>query len=399
MILITQHCFAGYRLPIFHELMAGKVGPKAKLAFGNNPKSSSVKTFESIHEIPVDTRIDQAQYRILNNIWIGKILWQKGLLKEVAAPDIDAVIFEGNAYHLSTWLALVMLFFSRKKVGIWSHGSKKPLSGIKKVILRFFWGMSDFLLIYGQQGFNCLTSAGVPKSKIYPIHNSLNYFKQKKIREELDQNDILHFKKSLFKSPELPLFLWVGRLIPARRLDMLIAVAKRMHDENNPVNVLIVGPDDNGTLSKLKKMAYDFHISSSVNFYGPSYDETQNAKFFMMATALVSPGPIGLTCIHALTYGTPVITNDNKYIQNPEIDAILPGVTGEFFSYNNFDSLVNSIKKILRWPIQHEERIRVCDQIILKYFSTEYQCQVISSALSGENNFDWNWRDSFEKIF
>ena len=49
-----------------------------------------------------------------------------------------------------------------------------------------------------------------------------------------------------------------------------------------------------------------------------------------MASALVSPGPLGLACIHALTYGTRVITNDNWDIQKisnpigvkPEVVAI-----------------------------------------------------------------------------
>ena len=36
----------------------------------------------------------------------------------------------------------------------------------------------------------------------------------------------------------------------------------------------------------------------------------------------VSPGNVGLTAIHSLTYGTPVLTHDNFNFQMPEAEAI-----------------------------------------------------------------------------
>ena len=44
----------------------------------------------------------------------------------------------------------------------------------------------------------------------------------------------------------------------------------------------------------------------------------------------VSPGNVGLTAIHSLSYGTPVLTHNNFNNQMPEVESIQPGFNGYF---------------------------------------------------------------------
>lgn len=147
MFLITQHCFAVYRKPIFQKLLSGKAGMKGRLLFGRNPSHDNVKTYESLAEIPPCNDVALEQYVYVQNYWFFKrILWQCGLLREVSRPEIKAVIFEGNPYHLSTWVAMACLrLFTKKRILLWTHGIKKKPTHLKALINRCFWGLDHGL--------------------------------------------------------------------------------------------------------------------------------------------------------------------------------------------------------------------------------------------------------------
>ena len=90
-------------------------------------------------------------------------------------------------------------------------------------------------------------------------------------------------------------------------------------------------------------------------YVGPLYDEATLGKFLYNADLCVSPGNVGLTAIHALTFGLPVISHDNYLAQMPEFEAITPGKTGMFFRENDSKDLYNKIIEFLenqsnRWP-------------------------------------------------
>ena len=60
----------------------------------------------------------------------------------------------------------------------------------------------------------------------------------------------------------------------------------------------------------------------------------------------MSPGNVGLTCIHSLSYGTPVCTHNNFFNQMPESEIITDGKNGIFFEENSLEDLK---EKIIFW--------------------------------------------------
>ena len=73
------------------------------------------------------------------------------------------------------------------------------------------------------------------------------------------------------------------------------------------------------------------------------YDEKVNAELVYHADLCVSPGNVGLTAIHSMMFGTPVITHNNFAYQMPEFEAIRSSGTGDFFEQGSIDSLALSI--------------------------------------------------------
>ena len=98
-----------------------------------------------------------------------------------------------------------------------------------------------------------------------------------------------------------------------------------------------------------------------------------------MCSIGVVPGAIGLTGIHLLSYGIPVISNNDSDNQKPEWEAIIPGINGDYFEKNDISDLS---KKVKMW-IQKEQNLnrKQYRKIIDEFYNPEYQMSVIISAV------------------
>ena len=114
------------------------------------------------------------------------------------------------------------------------------------------------------------------------------------------------------------MLICVGRLSQRRRLDILLSAMSLLKRAGYECNLLVVG--DGSEKSVLECMAQELNLP--VVFTGECHDEYDLCRYFMAANVTVIPGATGLTAIHSLAYGTPVITNDNFDEQGPEIEAI-----------------------------------------------------------------------------
>ena len=124
---------------------------------------------------------------------------------------------------------------------------------------------------------------------------------------------------------------------------MLLKAVAKLKVEGFDVSTVLVGKEIENV--GVHALAEQLEVSDRVWFYGPCYDEEKLAELFYNATVCVSPGNVGLTAIHSLTYGCPVITHDNLSDQMPEFEAVRPCLTGDFFKEDSVESLTNVIKQ------------------------------------------------------
>lgn len=81
---------------------------------------------------------------------------------------------------------------------------------------------------------------------------------------------------------------------------------------------------------QLQQQVKSYNLANNIWFYGACYDEIKNAALIYNADLCVSPGNVGLTAMHSMVFGTPVITHNDFKWQMPEFEAIEPGKTGDF---------------------------------------------------------------------
>ena len=193
------------------------------------------------------------------------------------------------------------------------------------------------------------------------IYNSLDVVKQNRIYFSISSQEASNVVSLLFQAKAIPTILFIGRLTFQKKISALLHSVAELRDIF-PVNLLLIG--DGELRGELEELVSKLGIKDNVYFYGASFDEVENAKLIYASDVCVAPGEVGLTAMHTLVYGTPVITHDNPDNQMPEYEAVVSGVSGSFYREDDYDDLT---EKIYSWLNQDFDRSLIrenCRQVI-----------------------------------
>ena len=299
-------------------------------------------------------------------------------IRDIFNKSYTHYILTGDIYYLINWMVLIYAKISHKKIYFWTHGQNRMITKkIGKLFFGSFFAHADGIFMYNHANCKYMESFGCPKERLHVIHNSLDSHLQTRIFSELKESDI--YKKHFNNNNKTVIF--IGRVLEARRLDLLIKALALLKKEGVDVNCAIIGPIIEG--EKLQQVISEEELSDHVWFYGPCYDENKNAELIYNAAACISPSYIGLTAIHALSYGTPVIANDNAKSNGPEIESIEHHLNGSFFKENNIESLAEEIKFWTKITGDDRENVRqAARRTIEDGWSVDYQVHILKKALN-----------------
>lgn len=324
---------------------------------------------------------------LLKNKWLikKKLLWQRGLISVALNPQYDAYVFLGSPYHLSTWLGSIITRIRGRRTYFWMHGINSTKLSIKDLLsIWTFYKIPTGYLLYGNKAKEILKKqAGLANKEYHVIYNSLNYDKAKSLRKNLNRLDFINFRSAYFNNADLPVVIAIGRINRIKQIHLLLE-ANRLNvieDEKPLFNLLIVGTGSE--LSPLQALTNQLNLEKNTVFFGESYDENVNGNLLAHSDLCIIPGEIGLTAIHALSFGTPVISHDYLDIQGPEIESVVPGKTGSLFHYNDVRDLR---KTIVEWidiyPFKTPELMEECYSVIDQFYNPGYQASVFNSVFN-----------------
>lgn len=285
-----------------------------------------------------------------HNIFYG-FYWLGGSVNPIF-KNFDRYVMTGEPMCLSNWVILLLAKLFGKETISWTHGWYGREHGIKKWIKRIYFRLHTKCMCYNEYGARLLIEQGIKPENVCVIYNSLDSDKQRQIRNRLTPTEIY---RSHFNNDK-PVIIYCGRIQRSKKLNLLIEAVARLKSEGIDVNAVLVGKDIEGT--DMATIAERLGVQDRVWFYGPCYEEERLGELFYNATMCVSPGNVGLTAIHSLTYGCPVITHDDFPNQGPEFETIRPGITGDFFKEDSVESLTEKIKNWLNMTLAERERVR-----------------------------------------
>lgn len=306
---------------------------------------------------------------LTNYSFFDKIYWQSGVVSSVLSSKADGIMFLGEMNLFSTWISILISKLKKKKIFFWGHGVYGNESYFKMRFRTMFLKLADINFLYGNHAKNILINNGVNENKIQVIYNSIPSTSKKEISSET-LNTV--FQKHEMMSCDL---LFIGRLTKVKKIDLLFKAFEKAKKINTKLRLFVIGE---GKL-KLELEKKFSKILDSVFFLGAVYNE-KKLKYYISNSALfVSPGNVGLACIHSLSYGTPVCTHNNINYQMPEAE-VLDDKNSVLFERNNIDSLVDSILKGVKLK-DKPNTSSYCKNSVFINFTPENQFKLLTSKM------------------
>jgi glycosyltransferase involved in cell wall biosynthesis len=363
--------FPLYRLPLLEKLvtfgdLTFVVGADWNLSRGFNDGIDALKDVN-----------DQAKTIDLKARRLGPWLWQHGLLRKIIKSDIDVILTVGDAHHVSTWCVLFLAKARRRKsVVLWTHGWLKQDGLIKGLVRNAFYRLADGLLIYGEDSFERGLGLGFSPEKMWVVYNSNSSASEIGMAVVNDeQRTELYLKLGLIES--WPVVICATRLLSIRKIDLLLDAIEILESESVNLNLLIVcdGPE----LNALKKQAE--RLKSKVIFFGAQYDREFLRNLHALSRISVIPGTAGLPVMTAMGFGVPVITSGDPVGRMPEVEALRPGETGDFFREGDSRDLARVMTKWLFDPDLITAARQSCVNLILESYTSEVQAKNVTDGI------------------
>ena len=302
----------------------------------------------------------------------GNVCYDKGVLPFIRKNKYDTLILGGDAYNITVWLLLFYCKLKGIKVIMWTHGYYGRENKLRQLVKKIFFSFANRLWVYGEYAKKLLASNHIfAPEKIDVVYNSLDYDTQLELRHKTSQTTVYqdHFKNNN------QVLVFIGRLTFSKKLYQIIQAVELLKNKGKKFNVVLIGDGE-------AKKSLEEQSGENVWFYGKCFDENILAELIYNADLCVSPGEVGLTAIHSMMFGCPVVTHKNYSHQGPEFEAIVSGETGGFFIEDNIDSLAETIDK---WFENcHDRKVvrQSCFSRIDKKYNPYVQIKIMQESLN-----------------
>jgi glycosyltransferase involved in cell wall biosynthesis len=211
------------------------------------------------------------------------------------------------------------------------------------------------------------------------VYNSLNFEFQQECAAKVSPEDLRMERMAIGADDQTPIILSIGRMTRAKRIDLAIYALPALSRARS-VKLVVVG--DGPEMGNLRRLAKDCSVEDFVHFAGACHDEMRLARLMGLANVFVLPGDAGLSVVHALGYGVPVVTHGDLSTQKPEVEAIIDGKTGAFFRKDDVGDLVEKIQYwIARQSAESDEVRTRCMQQVEWRYNTSAQSRFITDAI------------------
>lgn len=300
-----------------------------------------------------------------------KVEWHSGLIWHLLFTRYSHVIFLGDASVLTTWIASVLCRIRRTRVFFWTIGWHRPESGAKRLARLAFYRMAHALLLYGNIGKEIGVELGYPAAQMHVIGNSFE-----RATHIADRAD-------LSLPPREEGVSWIGaviRLSSSKQLGLILRASAILRQAGRDVRVLIVG--DGPEQRRLEQMAAELEVP--LHLPGAAYSSSDLASVYEVLDVTVVPTAIGLTAVQSLSFGVPAISNDSRYEQMPEWEAIVVGVTGDTFKAGDPRALADALERVFeRLRSDQGSTAAACRLEVANHWSAEAHADRILEAISG----------------
>lgn len=258
----------------------------------------------------------------------------KNELKTIFA-NFNWVLIPVEKKNLLLFLYAIKLRKGNKTVRLFSynHPVLKSKNGkvtfLDKLLSKFFYRHLERVIFYTQEACESAIQYDlVVPEKAFWANNTV------------DNTEIEKFYTYQLPPEEPKTILFIGRLIPSKRVIDIIKYYKLLIQKHQNLKLEIIGDGPDHTIVE-KAVKED----SNITWHGTLVDEADIAPIMVRTSFVFIPGLSGLSINHAFAYGKPYLTlkDDNH---GPEIAYLKDGENGYILD-DNLDEDVKKISQIL----------------------------------------------------
>jgi glycosyltransferase involved in cell wall biosynthesis len=310
-----------------------------------------------------------------------RLFWQEGLDIPPTWGHGDVVCINGEPRFLS--ILPILWKARRRNLGIiwWGHGRSATSVEWRVRIRSKMMNISDVILLYTEREAAEFAVRLDRRKPIIGLNNTLDPRPIEEAMSRWPEVRLAEFRRNQGIDDRSPLLLFCGRLrsSPSTQLEVALDAVARLAPERRDLRIAIIG--DGEARTGLAELADKLGIPDRVVWVGQVYDEQLLAPWFLCATAFVYPGTIGLSLLHAMSYGLPVITHNDVSKHGPEIAALQDGVNGYTFPRGDPARLAMIIARLITQPSLRTALSRAAMATVKGAFSFEKMVQRFARAI------------------
>jgi glycosyltransferase involved in cell wall biosynthesis len=315
--------------------------------------------------------LQNARWTAAQNIHLGGGMlaaeWQLGWRQWSRKESLQAVIVEPNPRYLSNYLLIERMKAHHRPVLGWSLGPGRDFPATRPLFTSFYKRF-DALIAYSRSGAENFRKLGISPEKIFVAPNAVDSSTADRM---LAVPDAREKARAVLGLDEEPVVLFVGRLQPRKRVDLLLRAAAQAAPD---CHVLIVG-DGPDRERLVETAAGEF---PGAQFLGDRRGEALG-ECFLAADVFVMPGTGGLALQEALAYGLPAVAAEADGSQR---DLIQPGVNGWLMPTGSESGLVEILRDALTDRTRLEEMGKISRSIVRKTATLERMVAGFLEALA-----------------
>lgn len=300
-----------------------------------------------------------------------KIVWQFLPWREIF-KDYDVVFVAGNPRVLSDVFIATALYFTGKKIVLWTQGHSYRNNRITERI-RLMWSrLFNFIFVYTDKEIDFLRSNKFIKNYILGMNNGLDQKAIDNVTLQWTQDKLEDWRR-LQNIDNKIIILSCARLDEKNKFEMIIQALPIIVEKIPNLIWCLIGDgnEKNNLISHIKQRSLEEHV----RFIGSIYDEYEIAPWFLSSRILIHPAAIGLSLLHAFGYGLPVITHNRYELHNPEYAAFESKLTGLNFLYNDSQNLATTILLL----VNNNDDLAMMKSNVLKIAREKYNVEIMVS--------------------
>lgn len=368
-ITFVEPSLGTYRVPLFRGL-ARRPGIDLTLLYASSGRPNAEPDGFRAH------RVERKTYRILG----APVYWQPSQLSAVDRARADVVCFDWDVHYASLVPALLRAKRQGVATMLFGHGTSKN-DGTWKALPRYaLANLADVLVTYSVGARDAYLQRGWPADRVFAAPNALGLEVMDEIRDQTlsDAAHLARFRVA-HQLHEGSTVLFVSRLDPPRRVDVLLHAVRKLVDAKPALRLVIVG--DGPARGELERLAQTLGIQAHVTFAGAVYDEAELAKWFCSADLFAFPSYMGLSALHALAYGLPVVTGNDRWAHGPEVEAVIHQQTGLLFRHNDANAMADAIGHLLEHPAERRALGELGRKLVRERYSMTAMIDAFETAI------------------